>query len=75
MKAVIHRIAKTLFQKVKDRCNAEKNFSVIAVNAPPNVAEVDRRLGFVETKELIVKGIRFTPMTYPLKKGLKEMLP
>jgi GNAT superfamily N-acetyltransferase len=72
VKKEYHRqgIARSLFQKVVERCKNQKNISNITVNSSPYATEVYHRLGFVDTdKELMVNGIRFTPMSYSLNKS------
>lgn len=69
VKKEYHRrgIARSLFQKVEERCKRQNNIGKITVNSSPYAIEVYHRLGFVDTdKEQTVNGILFTPMAYSL---------
>lgn len=71
MKEYQHKgIATKLFNELKSEViNSNRNTEFITVNSSPFAVKIYEQLGFIATdKELILDGLRFTPMKYMLPK-------
>jgi GNAT superfamily N-acetyltransferase len=66
-------IGKRLFHTVLEECKRKSNCNNITVNSSPYAVEVYHRLGFVNLEqEQTVNGLRFTPMSYSIFRGMSR---
>ncbi|MFS0777822.1 GNAT family N-acetyltransferase [Neobacillus sp. 3P2-tot-E-2] len=66
-------IGKRLFHTVLEECKRNSNCNNITVNSSPYAVEVYHRLGFVNLdQEQTVNGLRFTPMSYSIFRGMSR---